>query len=88
MRYILIKLIYCYRAFVSPFTRPACGYVPTCSEYAVEAIQSHGALRGSWLAVRRISRCHPLAKGGFDPVPEKPGHSTSCHCSTKGSSRG
>ena len=56
--------------------RPSpCRYVPTCSTYALEAVESHGALRGSWLAVRRISRCHPWGGHGFDPVPARPDHS-------------
>ncbi len=56
--------------------RPSpCRYVPTCSTYALEAVESHGAMRGSWLAVRRISRCHPWGGHGFDPVPDRPDHS-------------
>jgi putative membrane protein insertion efficiency factor len=58
-----------YRRFLSPITPPHCRFSPTCSEYAVTALQAHGPLRGSWLAVRRIGRCHPFHDGGLDPVP-------------------
>ena len=70
MRPFLIALITCYRWFISPLLGPNCRFHPTCSCYAQEAIQRHGALRGSWLAARRIGRCHPWNPGGFDPVPE------------------
>ncbi|NLM65437.1 MAG: membrane protein insertion efficiency factor YidD [Firmicutes bacterium] len=59
-----------YRKFVSPLKKgPTCRFVPTCSEYAFEAIRLHGALKGTYLAVRRVLRCHPFCKGGYDPVP-------------------
>lgn len=58
-----------YKRFVSPMLPPACRFVPTCSEYAMEAVERHGALKGAMLAVWRLLRCHPLAKGGYDPVP-------------------
>lgn len=58
-----------YKRAVSPLMPPACRYTPTCSEYAMEAIERHGVARGSVLAVRRILSCHPFARGGYDPVP-------------------
>jgi putative membrane protein insertion efficiency factor len=65
----LIVLLRVYKAVVSPALPPACRFTPTCSQYALEAIERHGALRGSWLALRRLSRCHPFNPGGFDAVP-------------------
>jgi putative membrane protein insertion efficiency factor len=67
---VLLKAIGLYQA-TAPMRTPRCRYMPTCSAYAVEAIELHGAARGSWLAIRRISRCHPFGSFGFDPVPEK-----------------
>ncbi|MGI9043209.1 MAG: membrane protein insertion efficiency factor YidD [Gemmatimonadaceae bacterium] len=69
MRRILIALIRGYQVGISPLLPASCRYYPTCSAYAIEAIEKHGALSGSWLAVRRIARCHPFRPGGFDPVP-------------------
>lgn len=66
---VLLGLIRFYQKGISPFTRPSCRFTPTCSAYAVEAIQRHGAARGTWLAVRRILRCHPFGGHGYDPVP-------------------
>lgn len=66
---ILLAMVGGYRRFVSPLLPSSCIYTPTCSRYAEIAVERFGALRGSWLAVRRILRCHPFRKGGFDPVP-------------------
>jgi putative membrane protein insertion efficiency factor len=68
---VLTTWIRAYRRFISPLFRPHCRFHPTCSAYALEAITVHGAARGTLLAVRRISRCHPWNAGGFDPVPER-----------------
>lgn len=70
MASLLIFLIRCYQRMLSPFIGGQCRFYPTCSCYGVEALQKHGALRGSWLTVRRVTRCHPLNPGGIDPVPE------------------
>ena len=66
---VLMALITGYRRFISPLLAPRCRFAPSCSAYALEAVREHGALRGTWLAVRRIGRCHPFNPGGFDPVP-------------------
>lgn len=71
MKKVLLSLIKFYQKAISPLTPPTCRFHPTCSHYGFEAIEKHGALKGSWLAVRRISKCHPFHEGGFDPVPEK-----------------
>jgi putative membrane protein insertion efficiency factor len=65
----LILLVRLYQVTLSPIVGRQCKYIPTCSEYAAEALRRHGALRGSLLAARRLLRCHPFARGGFDPVP-------------------
>jgi uncharacterized protein len=65
----LVAFIRAYRLVISPALPPACRFTPTCSQYALEAIRRHGAARGSWLAVRRLARCHPFNPGGFDAVP-------------------
>jgi uncharacterized protein len=67
-----------YKRWISPMLPHACRFVPTCSEYALEAIELHGALRGSWLALTRLLRCHPLARAGYDPVPSVKNSSTCC----------
>lgn len=67
--FLLILPIRLYRLLVSPLFPPRCRFLPTCSEYAIEAIAVHGPLRGSWLALRRLGRCHPWGGSGYDPVP-------------------
>ena len=69
MKYVLLKLVRFYQVAISPMLPPRCRYTPTCSQYAVEALQKHGAYKGSMLALRRICRCHPLGGSGYDPVP-------------------
>ena len=65
----MLFLIRLYRRYISPMLGPHCRYTPTCSHYAIEAIEKYGALKGGWLALRRILRCHPFHPGGYDPVP-------------------
>lgn len=69
---VLLVLLAGYRRFVSPLLGPRCRFYPSCSAYAVEAVQLHGAVRGSWLALRRLARCHPFHPGGLDFVPGSP----------------
>ena len=70
INFVLIGLIKFYKKFISPMKRtPSCRFIPTCSQYALEALQKYGPIKGSYLAVRRILRCNPFAKGGYDPVP-------------------
>ena len=67
---IMVKgIIRFYQLFISPALGPRCRYLPTCSDYALEAIELHGPIAGSWLAIKRIARCHPWGSSGFDPVP-------------------
>jgi putative membrane protein insertion efficiency factor len=68
-RRLLALLIRGYQRALSPLLPPSCRFHPSCSQYALEAIGRHGALKGTWLAVRRLARCHPFHPGGFDPVP-------------------
>ena len=66
---LLSALVRGYQLAISPLLRPSCRFAPSCSEYAYESLVEHGALRGSWLAIRRLLRCHPFCAGGYDPVP-------------------
>lgn len=72
LRPVLIALIRVYQWVISPLLGPRCRYYPSCSQYAIEALQLHGVLRGSWLALKRLLRCHPWHPGGYDPVPPAP----------------
>ena len=69
LTWLLIKLIRVYQLVISPLLGPSCRFQPTCSRYAVSCLSTHGPLRGSWLAVKRIARCHPFHPGGYDPPP-------------------
>ena len=72
MKRLLIALVKFYRRFISPLTPPRCRFVPTCSQYALEALEKYGAAKGTWLTVKRLSRCHPFHRGEhdfYDPVP-------------------
>ncbi|MDK6863821.1 membrane protein insertion efficiency factor YidD [Nosocomiicoccus ampullae] len=71
MKKIILQMIRFYQRYISPMSPPSCRFYPTCSQYAIEAVEEHGAIKGSYLAVHRILKCHPLHKGGFDPVPPK-----------------
>ncbi len=72
MKKILIALVKFYRSQISPLTPPSCRFIPTCSQYALEALEKYGALKGTWLTIKRLSRCHPFHRGEhdfYDPVP-------------------
>ncbi len=78
MRQLLRALIRLYQLTLSPLLGPNCRFYPSCSSYALDALAQHGALRGSWLAIKRVGRCHPWNPGGLDPVP--PAHLHDAHC--------
>jgi uncharacterized protein len=67
-KFVMLQLLRAYKWAISPMLPPSCRYVPTCSEYAMEAVERFGVLRGSWMAFTRILRCHPFVRGGYDPV--------------------
>ena len=71
MKYLLIKLVRIYQKFLSPLFPGCCRFRPTCSEYMIDAIQKHGALKGLYLGIKRLLKCHPWGGSGYDPVPEK-----------------
>ena len=83
MKAVVLALLRFYKRWISPLLGTRCRFQPTCSVYAMDAVQRFGALRGSWLAIRRIGRCHPLHPGGYDPVPDAPhacgGHKDNMH---------
>lgn len=69
MKRVVLAVIRFYRQWISPGLPPSCRFYPTCSEYTYQAVEKYGVLRGGWLGIRRITRCHPFNPGGFDPVP-------------------
>jgi putative membrane protein insertion efficiency factor len=81
MRRLIRVLIRAYQLAISPLLGARCRFYPSCSQYALEAVESHGSLRGGWLAIRRLARCHPFRPGGYDPVPLDPNGVTdqACH---------
>jgi uncharacterized protein len=76
---VVLYMLRTYKWMISPLFPPACRYVPTCSEYAMEAVERYGAVRGSWLALARLLRCHPFVKGGYDPVVQQSGAEPQCN---------
>jgi uncharacterized protein len=68
MKFLVLGFLGLYKTFLSPFLPPACRFTPTCSEYARAAVEKYGAIRGTWMGVKRIFRCQPFCKGGYDPV--------------------
>jgi len=71
MKFLLIGFLRAYRFLISPMYGQVCRYYPSCSAYALEAVTVHGSIKGSWLALRRVLRCHPWTPGGYDPVPPR-----------------
>ena len=69
MKKLMMAMIRFYQREISPLHPPRCRYIPTCSEYALQAVEKYGAVKGGWLALKRLLRCHPFHKGGYDPVP-------------------
>jgi uncharacterized protein len=81
MRRLIRVLIRAYQLAISPLLGARCRFYPSCSQYALEAVERHGSLRGGWLAIRRLARCHPFHPGGYDPLPLDPNVVTeqACH---------
>jgi hypothetical protein len=69
--FVVTGIIYTYRATLGPFMGGQCRYHPSCSQYGLDAVRAHGPIRGGWMTIRRILRCHPFARGGYDPAPPK-----------------
>lgn len=69
IEFIVLLPVYIYRYTISPLFPPSCRYTPTCSQYTIEAVKKHGIFKGGWLAIKRLSRCHPWGESGYDPVP-------------------
>jgi putative membrane protein insertion efficiency factor len=85
MKYVLIGLLKAWRLVISPIYGNVCRYYPSCSAYALRAVEFHGAIKGSWLTVRRLLRCHPWSPGGYDPVPDTPEwHAEQAELATQG----
>ncbi|MEB3020078.1 membrane protein insertion efficiency factor YidD [[Mycobacterium] crassicus] len=82
----LIYVIQLYRHMVSPLRLPSCRFMPTCSQYAVDALSEYGLVRGSWLAVVRLAKCGPWHQGGWDPIPERSQRGGGCDCPSENSS--
>jgi len=77
---LLVLFVRSYQVFISPMLGPRCRFHPTCSQYAIESLQTHGAFKGTWLTLKRLGRCHPLHQGGYDPVPPSQAHSGGGSC--------
>lgn len=87
LRSVLVGVIRFYQVAISPWMPAACRYQPSCSQYALEAIRLHGSVRGGWMAVRRLGRCHPWGGSGYDPVPPLPGAPEGPHASDRAGPR-
>ena len=79
MRHVIRLLIRAYQLGISPLLGARCRYYPSCSQYALEAVNQHGSVRGGWLAIRRLARCHPFHPGGYDPVPSHSSQARHAH---------